>query len=301
MLARAARLLDGAGTVALIIHQQPDGDAVGSASALAAALRAAGKTVTIFCATAVAKIFTDVVGPLEVTDVLASAEAVVLLDCSDLHRTGCGRQLQTLAKRGGAVVVIDHHAAGAWPTLTKHCFVNLKASSTAEMVFELLTHLRTPISPTIATALLLGVYADTGGFTHPNTTDAALRLAGRLGYYGADLNLISRSMSRVESAPKARLWGQVMSELTMNRLGVVVARVRQTQFEQTHTTLEDVAGLANALALVEEARAALVLIETEAGYRGILRTRHHHINLGRLARLLGGAGRPSAAGFTATK
>lgn len=301
MLKRAARLLEGAKTVGLVIHQQPDGDAIGAASALAIALRAAGKTVTIFCATPVPKLFTTIVGPLGCDDTLPTADALVLLDCSDLHRTGCGRQLQTLAKKGRTIIVIDHHTSGDWPSVTKQCFVNPKASSTAEMVFELLTHLRAPITSNIATALLLGVYADTGGFTHANTTDAALKLAGRLGYYGGDLNLISRSLCRVESAPKAKLWGQVMSELTLTKLGIVVARVSLGQFDETKTTLEDVGGLANALALVEEARAALVLIETAGGYRGILRTRHHNINLGRLARLLGGAGRPSAAGFTATK
>ncbi len=302
MLRRAARLLEGAGSVALVIHQLPDGDAIGSASALAQTLVKLGKRVTIFCASPVPELFTTIVGPLVTVDALPTADLYVLLDCAELHRPGCGRQLQHQSRQGGSIMAVDHHASGDWPSVTEHCFINPKASSTAEIVFELLSFLRAPLTAEVATALLLGVYTDTGGFTHANTTDACLKLAGRLSYYGADLHLITRTLShRDQSAPKARLWGCVMSELTITKLGIVIARVRQDQFDDTKTTLEDVSGLANALALVEEARAALVLIETGGGYRGILRTRHHNINLGRLARLLGGAGRPTAAGFTATK
>lgn len=301
MLRQAARLLEGANTVTIILHQQPDGDAIGSGSALAEALRSQGKAVNIFCASQIAPVFLEVVGELNCQELLSASGVIVILDCGDLHRTGCARQLEKFAKSGGQLIAIDHHQGSDWSAITRYACVRRTASSTAELVFELINHLGAALSPKIATALLLGVYSDTGGFTHPNTTDAALRLAGRLGYYGADLRRINRAFERHQPTPKARLWGAVMSELTLNRWGIVVAFVRPEQFDQTQTTLEDIAGLANAIALVEEARAALVMIESADGYRGILRTRHDQINVSRLARLLGGAGRPQAAGFTATK
>jgi nanoRNase/pAp phosphatase (c-di-AMP/oligoRNAs hydrolase) len=92
-----------------------------------------------------------------------------------------------------------------------------------------------------------------------------------------------------------------LSEISINKLGIVVAQVKRSHLKEAQSTIDDVAGLANLLALTSEAKLALVLIETESGWRGILRTRHRSVNLGRLARLLGGSGHKKAAGFMTTK
>ncbi len=301
MVRRLARLVADASSIVLLIHHEPDGDAIGSAAALYHSLTARGKSVTVVCSTSIAPIFRRVVGPLPITDQLPKADLYLLLDCAHLGRTGFSRPLQKLMKQSATVIALDHHRYGDWGKFAEHLWIDAKACATTELVFELLSELHEPITPSIATALLMGLYTDTGAFTHPNTSSRALSLAGRLTHYGADLALLSRTFSRKASNNHRQLWGEILTSVEMGPLGVVVARVSEQQFARTKSTAEDLNGLANVLALTEEASVALLLVETNDGYRGVLRTRHRHINLGRLARLLGGAGRPQAAGFTATK
>lgn len=288
-------------SIALVIHQNPDGDAVGSAVALLEALKAAGRQTTLTCVNEIPLPFQRIVGSPEVRlNLPADADTYLLLDCSDLGRSGFRRQLQQLAREGKTVLAIDHHENSEDEKEISASIVNPKACATAEIVYQLLAELRLPISPKIANAIMLGIYTDTGAFTHPNTTGRTLELAGELLQRGASLQRISQAFYRSLPVKRQKLWGRVLSELRISKFGFVVARITAEHFRQTQTTVEDILGLANMLSLIDEALVALVLIETGPGTRGVLRTRHQNVDVGRLARLLGGTGQKKAAGFTTT-
>jgi nanoRNase/pAp phosphatase (c-di-AMP/oligoRNAs hydrolase) len=87
----------------------------------------------------------------------------------------------------------------------------------------------------------------------------------------------------------------------MNTLGFVVAKITKEMLVETNATADDLSGLANFLALTSEARVALVMAETDDGWRGVLRTRKPDVNLHKLAKLFGGKGHRKAAGFSTTK
>jgi phosphoesterase RecJ-like protein len=175
-----------------------------------------------------------------------------------------------------------------------------RASATAELIAELLDELRIVIDAEIATALLLGLYTDTGGFQHSNTSAKALQLASRLVRYGGDIFTISSQLQRSQSVNQAHLWGEILAGIEINCYGLATARVSRALLARTNSSATDVLGLVNVLALASEATAALVLVEDDSGWHGSLRTRHAHIDVGELARRLGGRGHRKAAGFLAT-
>jgi phosphoesterase RecJ-like protein len=160
--------------------------------------------------------------------------------------------------------------------------------------------LRLPISAEVADCLLLGIYTDTGAFRHANTTSQTLRVASRLIGLGADLEKLHQIFDVPRPVAKAKLWGKIFSEVTVNRLGVAVVKISSRSLTEAGATPEDLAGIANNLALLHEARAALVLVEMDKGWRATLRTRHPGINLRRLAEYFGGRGTQKASGFLAT-
>src|SRR5579864_4228177 len=173
-------LIRSAPRLTLVIHQQPDGDALGSAAGLAAALEQAGKEAIVVCATPVAPIFSKLLADLGCRRSLPDQPGlIVLIDCSESHRSGFGRQLKKLIA-SQPLAVIDHHPGGDLARLTNYCHQEVGAASTAELIYEYLNALRLPLTPTIATSLLLGIYTDTGGFQHANTTSRTLNLASRL-------------------------------------------------------------------------------------------------------------------------
>lgn len=300
LLQDLSRALERAKRVGLLIHERPDGDAVGSATALALAL-GSSKKVEIICATPIATIFHGVLADQPVKSELHmnDYDTLIILDCGELHRTGFGPLLRTRPD-GLTVIVIDHHRTGNLQKLANYYLGDPEASSTAELVASCLQTMRAAMTQPIAQALLVGLYTDTGGFQHPNTSSRALRVASRLISFGANLPQISQTFFRHRSVKQTKLWGLVLADLRINRLGIAVGRVSRAQLQEVRATGQDVAGLVNLLALVTEARAALLLTETAAGWQGSLRTRHAHIDLGRLARYFGGRGHKKAAGFSVT-
>lgn len=296
----ASTILRTAASICVIVHHRPDGDAIGSAVALQRALSKHSQ-VEIISSSTVPSVFTSILGPIETRPLLPStADVYVIVDCAELHRTGFSKQIERLRKNKKTLIVIDHHNSGDLERLATAHISNLSAAATSELVFSLLTEMRIPITPDIATPLLLGVYTDTGGFHHQTTSAATLKTASQLVRLGGELNKISQGFCRELSRAKQRLWGRILSEISINKFGIVVAQVKSSHLKEAESTVDDIAGLANLLALTLEAKVALVLVETENGWRGILRSRHPAINLGRLARLLGGSGHKKAAGFLAT-
>jgi len=295
---QAAHLLRDANHIVFILHRQPDGDAIGSAAALAGVLK--GQRITIASASPVAPIFTDILGPLKLTDSLPlNASLYVILDCPDLKRTGFAEMLAKVSKRH-QIIVVDHHQQGDLARLANHYLADRQASSTCELVSTVIDELRRPVTAKVATALLLGIHTDTGGLQHPNTTSTTLLVVARLVRLGGDWEKIHRLFSPRRDFKKLQLWGMILSSVSINSLGIVVARVSKVTLAQTGASEKDLLGLAKYLCSIEGTKAALVLVETDQGWRGSLRTRSRSFNVGHLAKLLGGSGGKKVAGFLAT-
>jgi len=297
-LAELCQTLKSARNVNILTHQHPDGDAIGSAYALSLMLRQLRKNVTIVIDQPTSPVFCKVLGDIETVNELPhGADLNIIVDCSDFSRTGFRNELKSAP---GKIVIIDHHPT-ATPPKADLVLSDEHVAATAELIYELANSLRSTVTKPLATALLMGIYTDTGGFVHGNATSETLCVASRLMRYGANMEKISLAFSQHLPSAKKRLWGMALTQIKLNKLGFVVARVTKEMLELTNATSEDLSGLATFLASTSEARVALVLVETDEGWRGVLRTRKTDINLHKLAKLFGGKGHKNAAGFSTTK
>jgi len=102
-----------------------------------------------------------------------STDLVLLLDTSLLTRTS----LPVEAFNGYTVISIDHHEDFAEAV---QGYRDNTAPSNTIILTEMAEFLGWTIDSTTATALLMGVYTDTGGFIHRNTDARALSTAARL-------------------------------------------------------------------------------------------------------------------------
>ena len=297
-LKKIATILLNSQSLTIVLHQNPDGDVIGSANALTLSLNS---QVTISSSTKIADIFKKIIPNIKTVNKLGSkSDTYVILDCSETHRTGFTKELAAIPLE--KIVIIDHHQKNG--DLVKNYpnnFVDKSCSATAEIIDELLKEMHVTITPEIATSLLLGIFTDTGGFKHPNTSVNTLSRASKLIRYGGDLQKIKKIFLKKLSISQRKLWGSALSGLYINKWGIAVTKITKNSLKETSSLQEDIFGLANIIALTTEAKASLVLIEQDNGWRGILRTRHKHIDISRLAKLLGGKGQKKAAGFTATK
>src|SRR6185437_12627285 len=146
-------------------HENPDGDALGSMLGMTLGLRELGKDAVMYLAGGAP--LPGEYGFLPLAELLRTIptdvrERVLLaVDCANESRIGPDPAVLTQAK---LVVDVDHHHDN-----NRFGGVNLvvdDASSTAEIVRDLLGELEVPLTPEIAEALYVGLVTDTGRFQY---------------------------------------------------------------------------------------------------------------------------------------
>ena len=112
----------------------------------------------------------------------AEVETLILVD-------NCGLEKLKKVPRYGKLIIYDHHEG----CRCKNCTLVVdNVGSATTLVVEELIKRNLEVSPLEATLLALGIYEDTGRFTHIGTTPRDLRATAWLLQRGADLNLINR-------------------------------------------------------------------------------------------------------------
>ena len=296
----AHQLMLQAQRVVIISHKNPDADAVGANLALREALERLGKTVSSACV--------DL--PPEDCDFLPGYEdfvqevnfldydLVVSVDCGGHKVLGFHEKQPELLDRGRVKLVnIDHHESN--DHFGNVNIVMPQTPSTCFILYLMFTSYGWNITQTMATALLHGLYFDTGSFMHSNTDAQTLRIAGRLKALGGNHELCVKKQFKTKSIEKLRLWGLGLSRAELNSQRAVVSAIRQEDLKQTGADLEDLSGLINYLNHVPESRFCVLLTEDGEGkIKSSMRTLDDKVDLSKIAELFGGGGHKKAAGFT---
>src|ERR671938_626923 len=200
-LAAVADAIRGHERFLLTTHENPDGDALGSLLATKLALDQLGKdTVMVLHGDAPLPGEYSFMPLAELRrrwpdDV--SERVLVALDCANESRIGD----QEVLGRVPLTLDIDHHHDN-----TRFGDVNLivpDASSTGEVLRDLLRELDVELTPDIAEAIYIALVTDTGRFQYSNTTPKALRLAAELVETGVHLHRIFQAV--YEAVPFAKL------------------------------------------------------------------------------------------------
>jgi nanoRNase/pAp phosphatase (c-di-AMP/oligoRNAs hydrolase) len=186
-------LRDAAEPLAVVTHDNPDPDAIGSALALVAIARSAGVEARAYYSGEIAhqenralvNLLDIDLCRLEETD-LDSLGGVALVDHS---RPGVNDGLPASTP---VDVVIDHHPPRA-PIEARFVDLRSEAGSTSALLTDYLTGYGLEPDRTVATSLLYGIRVDTDDFTREVTDDDFEAAASLVEYADADV------LSRVES------------------------------------------------------------------------------------------------------
>lgn len=286
--------------ILIIFHEFPDGDAIGSAVALAKALEQRGKTIGLVCKGEIPKPFKFLTLGVKInTDfILGDWEAIVLIDCGDLRRTGFPERLKRFAKERKRLYLIDHHLRSDIHRIANYSLTDQSVSATGELILRCLQELKIELTRELATFLFTAIYTDTGGFMHSNTSPETLSAAAKLLARGARLKSIAKNTSLTKSAASLRLWGIALSRVKRDEFGLVSSVLTQKDISDCLARDEDIAGVVNLINSVPNARAAILLIEAPDGkIKASLRTENETVDVSQLAAIFGGGGHKKAAGF----
>ena len=278
-------------------HENPEGDAIGSILALGLGLQQMGKKVTIFNPDPVPEVLTFLPGAGKIVRQAPKNgrfDAAFALDCGDQKRLG---ESFPKPEKIGRLINVDHHASN-----TRFGDVNLInpwASSTAEMVFDLLREIPVKISRPIGENIYTGILTDTGSFHYSNTTDKTFAVARDCVLAGVEPWKIAEKVYETQPPTRLRLLPLVLETLKIEEEGrvssVVVTRRMLARAGATPALTED---FINYPRSVKGTEVALLFREIQPKkYRVSFRSRGK-IDVSRISRMFQGGGHPNAAGCT---
>ena len=286
----------------LLTHENPDGDALGSILAAKLGLDALDKDTVMFLGgdSGIPQEYSFM--PLEGLgrDLPADAaeRVVVALDCASASRTGLP---DGLMERVPLSLDVDHHHDN-----TRFARINLvvpDASSTGEIVRDILRELGVALTPAIAEALYIALVTDTGRFQYTNTTAKSLRLAAELVEAGVDVHRVFQGIYESVEFKKLKLLARALERAQIYEGGrLVVSYLLRSDFHELGVGEEYAEGLIDYLRSVDGAEMAATIREPpeppDAPRRISLRASSDELDVSAIARKGGGGGHRQAAGFS---
>jgi phosphoesterase RecJ-like protein len=275
-------------------HSRPDGDSIGSQLALAFALRALGKDVTVVNLDPAAHQFMVFPGVRDIRiaqTVEDDFDAAVIMECSDYARTGVSGLDRYFT------INIDHH-----PGNTGYGQINWfdpAAAACAEMVFDVVQALGVGLSIEIATHIYIAILTDTGSFHFSNLSPRTFEICRQLLEAGIDPVRIARQVYDSASLGRLKLCGAIMTGMEVDASGrIAVLYVDRSMTKAAGATYDDTEGVINQPLTVKELQSVIFFKQTEGDeYRVSLRSKGE-VDVGAVAKAFGGGGHKNAAGCT---
>ena len=264
--------LDAQPSVAIVCHQNPDGDAVGSSLGLAAILKKTGLDVQVLMPNQPPAFlrwingFDQVVFHENNEDGANQAiEQADLLFCLDFNASGRTGGLSPVVDNHPFKVLVDHHrdSEDIW-TIS---FSYPEFSSTCELIFDLIESLGLDqhIDKHIAEALYTGIMMDTGSFRYKATTPRTHQVAAKLLKSGIDQSVIHSRVFDSNTEDRMRLWGLALLErLRIEHEGqIAIIALSRKDLHRFRYRPGDTEGLVNQGLAIEGVRMAMFLAEQE--------------------------------------
>jgi phosphoesterase RecJ-like protein len=290
----------------LTTHENPDGDALGSLLAAKLSLDQLGKDSVMYLSGEAPLPAEYKFMPLDDLrrELPEDLEQRVLfaLDCANESRLGQG---QEAIERAVLVLNVDHHHDNS--RFGNVNVVIADASSTGEIVRDLVSELGVELTPEIAESIYIALVTDTGRFQYANTTPKALRLAAELVEAGADVHRVFQSIYESVQLAKLKLLARALERAEVYEGGgIVVSYLLKTDFAEVGAAEPYSEGIIDFLRAVEGAEMAALIREPPApgrpARRVSLRSSSDELDVSAIARASGdGGGHRQAAGFSSER
>ncbi|BCL80398.1 phosphoesterase RecJ-like protein [Ktedonobacteria bacterium brp13] len=201
---QAMSLITPAQRIALLAHEHPDGDCLGSALGFAHILRQLGKTCVPVCADPAPRSFKFMPGIETLQNTLGDEQfdLVIALDAGELTRYGAIYKNHQAFLDQATILNIDHHISSSGCGQVN--IIEPDAASTTELVTLFQQQTGLPLTKDAAICLLTGLITDTGSFQYPNTSPRTMIIGALLVQHGAVAEQIVKPIFRTQPLAQAR-------------------------------------------------------------------------------------------------
>lgn len=285
----------------VFVHENPDADAIGSACALVATLRAIGKRAHVVSYDKIPNSLTFLTDGIRdfSFDALPRDFTPGVYVSTDVASPGQLGGYRDYASK--VSLSLDHHATH--DRFAEMTFIDPMAAACAEIVYRIVNRLLIgELSKETASMLYAALAADTGGFRYANTTQYTHKIAARLIELGADHTQICHNLFECKS--KAALAAEAFAMANvMYRCDGLIATVRITLADKARYGFEDedTYDVINAIRRADGVKIAIFAREREPGQYKISTRSACEIDVAKICAIFGGGGHPGAAGCSVSE
>ncbi|KNZ41656.1 DHH family phosphoesterase [Acetobacterium bakii] len=277
----------------ILVHQKPDGDAIGSAIALGKGLKQLNKSVDYYIDLPIEEklLFLPEIKCFN-QSLKEKYDIIVLLDCSTME---FAFQPEVLPE-AKLTLVIDHHKSNV-------CYGDLNfveiTGATAEIVFRIIKALNIKIDTEMADALFTGISTDTGSFQFSNVTADTHKIVSELYLIKSNYAHLSRLLHGEKNYNQMKMTGAAIHSLEIIKDAPIAMMILD------HQTIKDFGGTLNIsddVANIGQNTSGVIITallkEVNTGeYRVSIRAKAP-FDIHEIALKYGGGGHERAAGFT---
>lgn len=297
MINKILEVIESGRTFLIAAHESPDGDALASTLALANALAERGKEVVPYNQDGVPADFHFLPGQEKIVSQVEPGrrfDVGFVLDAGELWRAG-----NWIRQSCEVLVNIDHHPKSE--DFGDIYYVDDRASATAALIYRILQAANWPISMDVATNLYTGILADTGSFRYSNADQEAFCIAGEMVAKGVDPWAIASGMYESQDEVRLRLLALALPTLKVSPGGTCASvTVNLDMYAQSGANAEQTDRFINYPRSIRGVEVAIFFRQLDEHQYKVGFRSSGTVDVGALARELGGGGHHNAAGALVT-
>lgn len=286
--------INQAETIAILTHENPDGDAMGSSLAMYHALKSYGKNPDIIIPE-FSKTFKCLPGIEELksqTDI-EHYDLAIALDCATVKMLNGFASYFENAK---TKVCIDHHATNTM--FGDYNYVNPDAPACSQILLVILEYFGIEITKDIGSCILAGIITDTGGFKYQGVTAETFEFVAWLLNKGVNVSKVYHQVLQVKTKANFELHRIANNRIEFLEDGkIAYTYITEEDEQNVHAENGDHEGIVEIGRDVEGVEVSIFIRQTSKGYRVSLRS-NEYVNVSDACSVFGGGGHPRAAGCT---
>lgn len=303
MYDKVKSILADAKRIVVIQAENPDGDSLGSATALEEILGDQGKQVIMYCPVNIPRYLGYIKGWDRVIDELPrDFDATIIVDTASatlLDRAIVPENAARIAAK--PCIVFDHHTTEGTLPFANEAVIDAGCVATGELIFKVATDIGWAINPQAAENLIASIMSDSLGLSTENTSASSVHAVGSLIEAGATISgLENRRREFMKKSPEILQYKGVLLQRVEYHLDGALAYVHipweeiaeySDQYNPSMLVIDE-------MRLVEGVRLAIAVKTYPDGkLTGKIRCNPDTKIAETVAKFFGGGGHPAVAGF----
>jgi|TARA_B110000263_G_scaffold236021_1_gene234983 phosphoesterase RecJ-like protein len=294
--------INSSAKIMLSTHENPDGDGLGSATAVWHYLTQIGKDCRLINISDLPMEY-EFLNPNNIIETynpeihdswISEADLAIIFDVGDFNRL---RQVgEKITSNSVKAINIDHHPDLNDKRFTKN-YIQMTAAATGEMVYDFLKSANVDLTLAMANGIYTAVMTDTGSFCYSNTNQKCHQIAIECLEVGVDTSKIYQIVYENRTSGQVKLLADIINNLdySTNR-ELAWFTISQKMMKNANANKKDIDGFSNFVRTIRGVEVALMIFENTNGTCRInFRSKGKYI-INTIAKSLGGGGHKFAAG-----